>query len=483
MKIFLNGKIGRTYVQSLCMMFFHGVKFPLNDENTDNIELYVDAEEKENGVFSKATFKIAEKEESADAFIYFNNKDSLEKTYKKVVLQAVFLAGSKITGKSLEWGILTGIRPSKVALDLLRELGENKAKEILIKEYFLSEKKADLVVDVAKYEGIVGDSTGFNECSIYISIPFCPSRCTYCSFISYAGKKLFSLIPDYIKKLLSDIKETASIIKENNLRLVSVYIGGGTPTILNEEMLEALLLEITQSFDLSCLREFTLESGRPDTITEEKLEIAKKYGVTRISVNPQTLNDEVLELIGRRHTVSDFFKAYDNVSNSNIKHINTDLIAGLDGDTLESFSKTVDEIIKLSPSNVTVHSFCVKKSAQILEDDREIYEKENSSARDSVDYAYKRLTESGYVPYYMYRQKNTVENLENVGYAKPDAIGLYNIFMMCDSHSVFGIGAGATTKLVKDGVIERIFSPKYPYEYLRENQNIKDRVKDFFEKE
>ena len=483
MKIVLNEKIGRTYIQALCMMFFHGIKFPLNDENTDNMELYVDATEKENGIFCKATFKINNKEESAEAFRLLNDKDSLEKTYKKVALRAVFLAGRKITGKELEWGILTGIRPSKVAQDLLEELDLEEAKQILKDEYFLSESKANLVLDVAKYENEITKSTSFNECSVYISIPFCPSRCAYCSFISYAGKKLFSLIPDYLTRLMLDIENTSKIIKENGLSVASIYIGGGTPTILDDKQLKDLLTKISECFDVNSLREFTLEGGRPDTITDQKLKIAKEYGVTRISVNPQTLNDDVLALIGRHHTANDFFDAYSKVAKSGINHINTDLIAGLDGDSFESFASTVDKILELSPSNITVHSFCVKKSAQILEDDKTVYERESSYAKNSVEYAYKRLIENGYVPYYMYRQKNTVENLENVGYAKKDALGLYNVFMMCDSHSVFGIGAGATTKLVKKDSIERIFSPKYPYEYLRENQNIKDKVREFFEKE
>ena len=262
-----------------------------------------------------------------------------------------------------------------------------------------------------------------DTCSIYISIPFCPSRCTYCSFISYAGKKLFSLIPDYLDKLCLDIKRTSEIIKENNLTVSSVYIGGGTPTILDSEQLERLLLTVYESIDVDSLCEYTLEGGRPDTITEKKLEIARKYGVTRISVNPQTLNDKVLEKIGRKHTVEDFLKAYEKVKASGIKHINTDLIAGLDTDTFESFKSTVDKIISLSPDNVTVHSFCVKNAAQIRADNKDIYTDTDDTATKSVNYSVKALMENGYIPYYMYRQKNTVNNLENVGYAKKDAMG------------------------------------------------------------
>ena len=313
-----------------------------------------------------------------------------------------------------------------------------------------------------------------NTCSVYISIPFCPSRCTYCSFISYATPKLFSLIPNYVIRLVDDIKSTFDEIKRNGYKVLSVYIGGGTPTVLTKEQLDTVLSAISSSIDVTKLLEFTLEGGRPDTITEEKLNVAKKHGITRISVNPQTLNDEVLTSIGRRHKVEDFLKAYELVKGSNIGFINTDLIAGLEADTFESFKSTIDKIIELSPHNVTVHSFSVKKSAQILRENENIYDNSSIDAIKSVDYAYEALTSNGYVPYYMYRQKNTVSDLENVGYAKPGTFGIYNVLMMSDCHTVYGIGAGATTKLVKNnnGILEinRIFSPKYPYEYLQDKQ-------------
>jgi oxygen-independent coproporphyrinogen-3 oxidase len=282
------------------------------------------------------------------------------------------------------------------------------------------------------------------------------------------------LIPAYLDKLCEELSILLDTVNDLKLNLKTIYIGGGTPTILNEVQLEKLLSLIDGKVDVASLEEFTLEGGRPDTITEGKLSIAKKYGVNRISINPQTLNDNVLKLIGRRHTAEQFLDAYDLVSNSGIKHINTDLIAGLEGDTFESFKKTVDKILELGPDNITVHSFCVKKSAQVLRDNESIYDKYDLDAIKSVKYAYDTLTQNGYEPYYMYRQKNTVSDLENVGYAKKDAFGIYNVLMMADAHTVYGIGAGATTKIVKNdnGILEinRIFSPKYPYEYLQDKQ-------------
>ncbi len=485
MKINLSESINRTYVQSLCMAFFHGISFPKDEnEDADGLALSVSTEEREDGIFCQAELsyrgKIATKE-----LLYSPASDESEaRALKTVVGQAVYSVCKDITEKDIEWGILTGIRPSKVCAELLLTHSVEETAKILRERYLLSANKTELVIEVAKNEATIMSMTDNSKCSIYISIPFCPSRCTYCSFISYAGKKLFDLIPSYVDRIIDDIRETTRLIKEIGLEILCVYIGGGTPTILTENQLESVLGTINECIDVSKLDEFTLEGGRPDTITDKKLEIAKKYGVNRISVNPQSLNDTVLERIGRRHTVNDFLVAYEKVKNSKIDAINTDLIAGLDGDDLDSFKATVDKIIDLEPENVTVHSFCVKKSAQILRDNEEIYDKEGEDARLSVFYAYDRLIKCGYVPYYMYRQKNTIGNLENVGYAKVDKLGLYNVFMMSDAHTVFGIGAGATTKLViKDAEktrLLRIFSHKYPYEYLRDVQNINDQVKDFF---
>lgn len=453
------------------MMFFHGEKFPENEINPSKV-LTVTAEDTDKGVKCDCTFSVNGIVVEGTGFSPFNNNETYERTAKTAVGKAVFEAGVKITGNTIPWGILTGIRPSKVALELIKANGEEDAKKILQSRYLLNEGKAELAIKVAKNENDILKLSSNDTCSLYVSIPFCPSRCNYCSFISYATPKLFELIPDYIKKLTSEIKTTLDDIKKQKLKLLSVYIGGGTPTVLDENQLEAILKAISDNLNVNDLLEFTLEGGRPDTITDKKLEIAKKYGVNRISVNPQTLNDEVLRAIGRHHTVNDFFEAYKRVKNSDIQFINTDLIAGLENDNFDSFKSTVDRIVELAPQNITVHSFSVKKSAQILRDNAEIYDNNSDYAIKSVEYAYNTLIKNGYEPYYMYRQKNTVCDLENVGYAKKGTFGIYNVLMMSDAHTVFGVGAGATTKIVKnvDGKLEikRIFSYKYPYEYLQD---------------
>ena len=333
-----------------------------------------------------------------------------------------------------------------------------------------------------------------NTCSIYISIPFCPTRCAYCSFVSYTTPRLLSMIGEYLDALMADIDDTFDTIRRLGLSVSTVYIGGGTPTTLSPEQLERLFNKLEEHVDPSTLLEFTLEAGRPDTITAEKLAVAKAHGVTRISVNPQTLNDDILREIGRRHTVEDFYRAYGIAKESGIKDINIDLIAGLPGDNFDNFSATIDKVIELAPTNITVHTFCVKKAADVLRNNSSVYSLSGDDAAKSVSYSQLKTKFAGYKPYYMYRQKNTVGNLENVGFSLEGHEGLYNIYMMEEVQTIFAVGAGAVTKLVKHGTspegpeIKRIFRPKYPYEYLSQfaasdesdKKSTKEQILEFF---
>lgn len=483
MKLILEGNINKTYVQTLCMMFFHGEKFPLNDNDEQNF-INVKQTEDEDKLSVFCTLCYDQKIAQGSAIVYRSSTESFERSSKTAVGKAIYQAGNKITGKEIPWGILTGIRPSKVANEYLKNLNRGEAKRILLDKYLLSSSKADLCLEVAENEYSIVNQYSNRTCSIYISIPFCPTRCTYCSFISYATQKLFDLIPDYIQAIKKELSNKVAIINKLGLEIVSLYIGGGTPTTLNSNQLEELLLYINSCINIKKLKEFTVECGRPDTITQEKLVILEKYGVNRISVNPQTLNDDVLRQIGRKHTVEDFLKAYTLARENTNLTINVDLIAGLDGDTFNSFKNTIDKIIELNPHNITVHAFSVKKSAQALADDKGIYEIDGDFAEKSVNYAYNTLKNHDFMPYYMYRQKNTIADLENVGYSKDGHFSIYNILMMSDCHTVFGIGAGASTKLVKNvsGKYEilRIFSYKYPYEYLKDEKDKTQEIVDFF---
>jgi oxygen-independent coproporphyrinogen-3 oxidase len=407
--------------------------------------------------------------------------------------RAIFAAGKELLGHIPPWGILTGIRPAKIAGELLKKgNGINKAKKILRDEYFLNPQKAALAVSVASHEFKLLKQMDKKSCSLYISIPFCPSRCAYCSFVSYTTPRLLSMIDEYVDTMLVELEQTLEIINTTGHKLVSIYIGGGTPTTLNIAQLNRLFTKISEHVDVASLLEFTLEAGRPDTITAEKLALAKRYGVTRISVNPQTLNDDILKEIGRRHTTADFYQAFQIAKDSGIRDINVDLIAGLPGDDFKNFSETIDKIIELAPSNITVHTFCVKKASDALRNNSDIYSLNGGDAAKCVSYSQLRTKFAGYKPYYMYRQKNTVGNLENVGFSIEGHEGMYNVYMMEEVQTIFAVGAGAVTKLVSDGgsgaekKILRMFNPKYPYEYLRKfkeesgETTLKNKVLDFF---
>ncbi len=478
------------------MVFFPGAKFGENEEESESnpvVTLHV-TDVPEGGKRATVQMSFRGKTTYADETVFPDENIMGDRVAKIAEGRAVFGAGKAMFGHIPPWGILTGVRPAKVATELLSAgRTQLKTKQILRDEYFLNPQKAALAVSVASREMKLVRKMEQGLCSVYISIPFCPTRCAYCSFVSYTSSRLLSLIPDYLKKLVLDIRDMFATIRELGLRVATVYIGGGTPTTLSPEQLYFLLSEISAQVDTASLMEFTMEAGRPDTITKEKLLIAKEHGVSRISVNPQILSDEILESIGRRHTVEDFFRAYEIAQTVGIRDINVDLIAGLPGDNFANFSYSIDKIIELAPSNITVHTFCVKKASDVLRENNGVYSLTGGDAAKCVSYSQLKTKFAGYHPYYMYRQKNTVGNLENVGYAKDGAEGMYNVFMMEELHSIFAVGAGAVTKLVDyrqpgqgKSRMQRLFTPKYPYEYLGqaedavEKASMHDRILAFF---
>ena len=477
MKLHINGEINEYYVQTLCMIFFPGEKFS-GEEQEGAPVLYLDVTEEMDAITAKARLVYQGKETFANKEIVLAGEFTKDRARKVVIGHAVLSAASEMLHYRPSWGMLTGVRPSKVATELLMAgMSKTKVRKALNHHYMVIPKKAALATDVALREQQIIGTPHSRDCSVYISIPFCPTRCSYCSFVSYTSKRLLSLIPEYLVLLCQEIREKFAIIRELGLNVLTVYIGGGTPTILDAVQLRTLLSTIRECTDVSALREFTLESGRPDTIDAEKMAIAKAYGVTRVCVNPQTLCDDVLKGVGRCHSAQDFYRAYDIARQSGIDCINTDLIVGLPGDTFATFAQTYDEILRLDPENITVHTFCVKKAAEILREGKRVYNLRGGDAGKCVDYSQFRAQEAGYQPYYMYRQKNMVGNFENVGFAKPGTECLYNIYMMEEVHSIFAAGAGAVTKLVdyaapgsgKKSVIRRLFNDKYPYEYLNTN--------------
>lgn len=389
----------------------------------------------------------------------------------------------RLTGYIPPWGILTGVRPAKLMTKLCEKCGEEYAVEYFQNELFVSEEKTKLALTVAKAEKPIIDSSSPESFSLYVSIPFCPSRCSYCSFVSHSNESAKKLMPDYVRLLCREIELTAKIAEKLKLKLASVYIGGGTPTALTAPLLREVTEAVTRSFKDACAVEYTIEAGRPDSITREKLEVIKNCNAGRISINPQTFNDSVLREIGRKHSSKMTEDSMLLARECGFGNINMDIIAGLPTDTLESFENTLGKVLSFDPENVTVHTLALKRSSTMVTEDKARGDGKTAAAMLSL--ASKKLFEAGYQPYYMYRQSKCLGNLENVGWAKPNSECKYNIYMMEECHTVLAVGAGAVTKLKApaSGEIERIFNYKYPYEYINDFDSLmqrKDRIESFY---
>ena len=394
-----------------------------------------------------------------------------------IIARMIYRALSEITGYTPPWGVLTGVRPSKLMIKLNELYGEAGAKDYFENDLLVSPQKTALAQSVARTEDKIISRSRPESFSLYISIPFCPSRCSYCSFVSHSitnsnAKKLF---PDYIEYLAREIELTGEYAAKNGLRLESIYFGGGTPGILSARELDTLQSAIERSFELGNLREYTVEMGRPDTVTPEKLEMLRKHNVDRISINPQTFNQKTLDIIGRKHTVQQALDAYNLSLGYGFACINMDLIAGLPGEVFEDFRLSLDTAAELSPENITVHSLALKRSSSLNQSGAQV--ESGKEAGRMLDYSYDTLNRSGYIPYYMYRQSKCVGNLENTGWCRPGKEGLYNVYMMEECHTVLAAGAGGVTKLCEPGGsnVERIFNYKYPYEYISGFDEIKRR--------
>ena len=390
-----------------------------------------------------------------------------------------------ITGYTPPWGILTGVRPAKLMTKLIASQGEEKAVKYFKDELKVSEDKTNLALMVSKNETPIIEGSKPDSYSLYVSVPFCPTRCSYCSFISHSNESAKKLIPEYVEKLCEEIVETAKIAKDLNLRLESVYIGGGTPTVLTAPQLKRVTDALSENFDLGGISEYTIEAGRPDSIDSDKLDVIKNCGCTRISINPQTFSDSVLKEIGRNHTSAQTLEAFSIAREKGFDNINMDLIAGLPTDTLESFEKTLDTAIAGNPENITVHTLALKRSSTIVTEGKATNSPTLTS--DMLKLVQTKLTDAGYEPYYMYRQSKSLGNLENVGWAKKGFEGLYNIYMMEECHTILSVGAGAVIKLKAphSGEIERIYNYKYPYEYIGNFQEIlnrKEYISEFYSK-
>ena len=489
MIIYTNNLPFEYELEKLTRLFFpfEKIEFSNSKPQKDN-NLFAVAEIKvidnQTKFFVSATFsgKTASRE---TVFCAENSKDpDKEKTVERALAAELFECYTEITNYRPKWGILTGIRPAKLYRRFLEILGNTDADEFFENEFKVSSEKLQLLKETAISESDIISKSKEKNISIYISIPFCPSRCSYCSFVSHSVERATDLIPKYLELLCEEIKQTAKIVKKLDLSVMTVYVGGGTPTTLSDEQLTVLLDTIHNCFGTD-FNELTVEAGRPDTITREKLLALKNGGVSRVSINPQTMNDNVLNAVGRRHTTKQTVEAFELARECGFNNINMDLIAGLPEDTLESFKNTINSIIELNPESVTVHSLSLKRSSGMGQGSDFSYLENGVMAGEMVDFAERKLKSVGIIPYYMYRQSKTVGNLENVGYAKKGYDGLYNVYIMDETHTILACGASAVTKLksVCDGQIERIFNYKYPYEYISnfdEMMSRKKRVEEFY---
>lgn len=482
MKIYLFNNQYYYEIEKLAKVFFPNTKFEEIRSEPDNDGepyIFVGCYPSEDGVRVRVGFHIESDSDSSEKLI---SDGDAELTAARLLYDMLV----KLTGAEQPWGLLTGVRPIKLFGKLKAQMGEDGAAEHFRSAFCVSPEKTALAVETDRIESEILRLTTPRSFSLYIAIPFCPTRCSYCSFVSASVERTKKLIEPYTQLLCRELEETAAVVSRLGLHLESVYMGGGTPTTLSAEQMTHVLGVVRSHFDLSGCREFTVEAGRPDTITEEKLAAMKAAGVDRLSINPQTLNDEVLEAIGRRHTSDDIFRSFAQARACGFNHINMDVIAGLPKDTPDSFAATIDGLTKLAPESITVHTLAMKRASHLTMGGKLLDKSEAQAAAQMVSYADAALHRCGYRPYYLYRQSRMVGNLENTGWAVPGKEGYYNVFIMEETQSIIACGAGAVTKLTQDGTsIQRIFNYKYPYEYIDGFDRMlsrKEGIEEFYDK-
>lgn len=428
-----------------------GIRF---EEDAIYLTVMETGEEKNTSKFNCKKIALASQEEMSDKAESANTTERAE--IKNRLKQLIYVSLSRQTGKELPWGTLTGIRPTKIPMT---QMEEGKAEEEILasmqETYFISEEKGRLAIDIAKREKALLSALHYKEgYSLYIGIPFCPTTCLYCSFTSFPIVSWKKRVGEYLAALEKEIAFTAEIYKDKILD--TVYIGGGTPTTLEDKELDRLLSCLKEKLDFSHVKEFTVEAGRADSITEEKLAVLKKWGVTRISVNPQTMKEETLKLIGRQHTVQQVKDAFFMARKAGFTNINMDLILGLPGESKEDVEQTIKEVKELAPDSITVHSLAIKRGSRLNQWIEENGISALKNTDETMEIAANGARDMGMVPYYLYRQKNMSGNFENVGYATAGNFGIYNILIMEEKQTIIALGAGSITKRVfEDGRIER----------------------------
>ena len=400
---------------------------------------------------------------------------------RRALQQSYYLAATQLLPSVPAWGALAGVRPTKITTKHLLEGGTPKSADKLMKDiYYVTEDRRKLAVDCSISTVNAANLLEPSDLSLYVGIPFCPTRCTYCSFVSRSIGKRTELIDPYLEALMKEIKVTGELLAKSGRHVRTIYIGGGTPTTLNTAQMATLLDAIRESFDLSRCIEFTVEGGRPDTLDAGKLQTIFDHGADRMSINPQTMEDHVLRACGRPHKAADVVRAYGEAVAAGFKAINMDLIAGLPEDSVEGFKRSLDAVAALDPANITVHTLALKKGADLFE--RRVSLPSAEEVTEMVAYANESLSKLGYKPYYLYRQKYMSGSFENVGWSKNGLDCLYNIYMMEEVHTILSLGGGGMNKVnFPDGSLKRFHNPKFPEQYIEMIDDVLKQKEEMFE--
>lgn len=391
---------------------------------------------------------------------------------RQILQQSYYLAAIQLLEQAPPWGALSGVRPTKMTTKHLLQGGSIQSADRLLRDtFFISPARRTLCVDASLASVRAVGRLEPGDLSLYIGIPFCPTRCAYCSFVSQSVQRYADLVPPYLAALLQEIAKTGALLRHSGRHIRTLYIGGGTPTTLTTAQMAVLMDAIREHFDLSRLIEYTVEGGRPDTLSPEKLRLIREKGCDRMSINPQTMSDEVLRRIGRKHDAAAVIRAYEDARAAGFSAVNMDLIAGLPGDTSASFRDSLEQLLALEPENITVHTLALKKGADLFEHRQGLPPQEEVAAM--LEQTNESLRLAGYAPYYLYRQKYMSGSFENVGWTKPGFDGLYNIYMMEELHTVLSLGGGGMNKVnLPDGKLVRFHNPKYPQEYIAQLEGV-----------
>ncbi len=477
MNLYVKNHTFHFELENLTRLFFPNEKITVYKEFETLVPPYVYTEVSD---IIKVAVNISDFSKSSTCRKADNDDDN--ELYSAQLLYSILC---EFTGITQPWGILTGVRPVKLLRRLTDEMDESAANDKFKNDFYVSDKKFALARQTEANEKKILDLSQSNSFSLYVGIPFCPSRCSYCSFVMASIERAEKLIEPYVNLLCEEIKHTAQIAAKLGLRLETVYFGGGTPTTLSAEQLDKVLSCVNENFNMNTCREFTVEAGRPDTINAERLCALKENKVDRISINPQTTSDDVLIKIGRKHTAQQFFDAFSLARKCGFDNINTDLIAGLPTDTFLSFKQSLDSILSMNPECITVHTLCMKRASTLTTQGVTLDKQGAAEAVQMLDYAQRILQARQYIPYYMYRQSRMVGNLENVGWSLKGYESLYNVYVMDETHTILACGSGGVTKLKRQNpeYLQRIFNYKYPYEYVDHFDEIikrKSAITDFY---